>query len=197
MKVLLLGKKSELLIPSLRNYKLTLHREKISRGQVEMLAPDLIVSFGYRHLLSDEVLSYPNNGALNLHISLLPWNRGSDPNFWSWLENTPKGISIHRMARELDAGPIVAQKELNLSNTSTLMRTYEKLETEIIKLFPGALDRHLAGESAVPQSPARGSFHKSSDLDPFRFLLKAKGWNTVCRTIENYGEENGLWRDVS
>ena len=197
MKVLLLGIKAGLLVASLRKYRLMLRQEKISRGEVEVLAPDLIVSFGYRHLLSDEVLSYPSNGALNLHISLLPWNRGSDPNFWSWLENTPKGVSVHQMVRKLDAGPLVSQKELELLNTSTLKQTYEILVAEAVKLFPGALDSHLSGESTHPQAPIRGSFHKSADLDSFRFLLKDKGWDTVCGTIEKYGEENGLWREVS
>ena len=196
MKVLLLGKKAELLVTSLQNYKLFLHQEKISRDQVETWAPDLIVSFGYRHLLSDEVLNYPPSGALNLHISLLPWNRGSDPNFWSWLENTPKGVSIHHMVRKLDAGPIVSQKELELSKASTLKQTYDVLVAETIKLFPLALDSHLAGEAVLPQGLTQGTFHKTADLDAFRFLLREKGWDTLCGTIQKYGEQNGLWKEV-
>ena len=197
MKVLLLGKKAEMLVARLQRYTLMMHQEKLSRDQVELLAPDLIVSFGYRHVLSDEVLNHPPRGALNLHISLLPWNRGSDPNFWSWLENTPKGVTIHQMVKKLDAGPIVSQKELELSKNSTLEQTYGMLVAENLKLFPKALDSHLAGEAILPQAITQGTFHKTADLDPFRFLLREKGWDTVCGTIEKYGEENGLWKDVS
>ena len=197
MKVLLLGIKAKLLAARLQNYTLMVHQEKISRDQVELLAPDLIVSFGFRHVLSDEVLNFPPRGALNLHISLLPWNRGSDPNFWSWLENTPKGVTIHQMVKKLDAGPIVSQKELELPKNSTLKQTYEMLVAEVIELFPEALDDHLAGEAVRTQAITQGTFHKAADLDPFRFLLREKGWDTVCGTIERYGEENGLWKNVS
>ena len=197
MKVLLLGNKAELLVGRLQSCKLTVHQEKISRDQVELWDPDLIVSFGYRHVLSDEVLSYPPRGALNLHISLLPWNRGSDPNFWSWLENTPKGVTIHQMVKKLDAGPIVSQKELELPKNATLKQTYGMLVAETVKLLPIALDGHLAGEAVLPPELTHGTFHKTGDLDAFGFLLREKGWDTICGTIEKYGEENGFWKDVS
>ncbi len=197
MKVLLLGNKAELLATSLGQNRLTFTEEEVTSDQVRELAPNLIVSFGYRYLLSNEVLEIPERGVLNLHISLLPWNRGSDPNFWSWLENTPKGVSIHEVARKLDAGPIVSQKELELPNSSTLKQTYGRLVSEIIKLFPSALDGYLSGEPTVPQALSYGTFHNSADLDSYRFLLAKNGWDTVCRGLEEYGEENGLWKDLS
>ena len=39
---------------------------------------------------------------VNLHISYLPFNRGSHPNYWSFVENTPKGVSIHEIDEQIE-----------------------------------------------------------------------------------------------
>ena len=46
---------------------------------------DFIVSYGYRHILSKNILDLLPNKIINLHISYLPYNRGADPNFWSFM----------------------------------------------------------------------------------------------------------------
>ena len=47
---------------------------------------------------------------INLHISYLPYNRGSYPNYWSFKENTPNGVSIHHIDDGIDTGPVLVQK---------------------------------------------------------------------------------------
>ena len=47
---------------------------------------DLIVSFGYRHIINKNILSKLKRPIINLHLSYLPYNRGSHPNFWSLLK---------------------------------------------------------------------------------------------------------------
>lgn len=44
---------------------------------------ELIVSFTYRHYISNKIVNMVNGNAVNLHISYLPWNKGADPNIWS------------------------------------------------------------------------------------------------------------------
>lgn len=72
----------------------------------------------------------------NLHISLLPYNREASPNFFSFIENTPKGVTIHQIDEVLDTGPILAQKELFFDESKeTFASSYEKLILEIQMLF--------------------------------------------------------------
>lgn len=78
---------------------------------VERRRPDFVVSHGYRHIIRREVLARLPDRIVNLHISLLPWNRGADPNVWSFLEDTPKGVTIHYVDERVDTGDIIAQKE--------------------------------------------------------------------------------------
>ena len=72
----------------------------------------------------------------NLHISLLPYNREASPNFFSFIENTPKGVTIHQIDEGLDMGPILSLKELFFDELKeTFASGYEKLILEIQMLF--------------------------------------------------------------
>ena len=96
---------------------------------------DLLISFGYRHIIDEEILKRKNN-ILNLHISYLPFNKGAHPNFWSFAENTPSGVTIHKINKKIDSGNIIYQKildfELNKNKKKlTFKDTYSVLISEI------------------------------------------------------------------
>jgi len=42
---------------------------------------DFIVSYRYKFILPEQILRHFEDAAVNLHTSLLPFNRGYDPNF--------------------------------------------------------------------------------------------------------------------
>jgi methionyl-tRNA formyltransferase len=120
---------------------------------------------------------------INLHISYLPWNRGADPNLWSFLEKTPSGVSIHQIDEGVDTGPILAQIPVDQDlKTGTLASSYEKLVAEIEILFfrilPGILNQEIKPKKQEPG----GSFHKIKDKDAYLELLHS-GWNTPLRDI--------------
>ncbi len=126
---------------------------------------DLIVSFGYRHILSADVLKSAQHPVINLHMSYLPYNRGAHPNFWSFYENTPAGISIHEMDVGIDTGPIIYQRQVNFSDDqTTFAQTYAVLRQAIEDLFIAQIDSILSRSfHAIPQQGA-GSFHRVKDL---------------------------------
>ena len=74
---------------------------------------DLIICFGYRHILKNNFLSQCRCPIVNLHTSYLPFNRGAHPNFWSFYDNTPSGVSIHLIDKGIDTGPILFQKKIS------------------------------------------------------------------------------------
>jgi len=66
----------------------------------------------------------------------LPWNRGANPNFWSFVEKTPKGVTIHKIDEGLDTGPIILQKEIEIDDRKNTFRSsYEVLHSIIQELF--------------------------------------------------------------
>jgi methionyl-tRNA formyltransferase len=55
---------------------------------------DFILSFGLRKIISENIIKKLKKPIFNIHLSYLPFNRGAHPNFWSFIENTPAGVSI-------------------------------------------------------------------------------------------------------
>jgi methionyl-tRNA formyltransferase len=91
-------------------------------------APDLLFSFYFRDLLSQEILDLPMQGGLNLHGSLLPQYRGCAPVNWVLVNGeTETGVTLHYMMRRADAGDIVAQRRVPIAFEDTARTLYDKI----------------------------------------------------------------------
>ena len=126
------------------------------------IRPDLVISYSYRHIIKAAVLDALPDKFINLHISLLPFNRGADPNTWSFLDDTPKGVSIHLIDQGIDTGPILYQREVVFDEEKdTLNSTYAALQHEIQNLFINHWDAiKNARIMPVPQT-LPGTYHLS------------------------------------
>jgi hypothetical protein len=96
---------------------------------------DFIISYGYRTILGADIIRHLERRIINLHISYLPWNRGVYPNVWSWVEGTPKGVSIHVIDEGIDTGGLIAREEARFGPDQTLDSTYQSLRVQIERLF--------------------------------------------------------------
>jgi methionyl-tRNA formyltransferase len=143
---------------------------------------EAIVSHGYPRILPADVLERAPGRAVNLHISLLPWNRGSDPNLWSFLEDTPKGVTVHHMDPGVDTGDIVAQRELVFGEHETLATTYATLQAEVQALFREYWPAIRAGTAPRQPQPPGGSFHREAEAKPWIARLP-NGWDTPVAEI--------------
>lgn len=162
---------------------------KISVEFVEHNNIFFIVSYGYRHILKKDILELFPSRAINLHISYLPWNRGADPNFWSFVEDTPKGITIHYLDEGVDTGDIIVQKEIEFdSDRETLSTSYEKLQAAIQDLFKEAWPAIKSGKCPRQKQFGIGSTHKTKDKDGLLHLL-TDGWNTPVSVFDEYAAE--------
>mgnify|MGYP006292769445 CR=1 FL=1 len=147
-----------------------------------------LVSYGYRHIIKKEILDKFPDRAVNLHISYLPWNRGADPNFWSFADNTPKGVTIHYLDEGVDTGDIIVQEKVNFdSNTETLATSYSKLQTTIQELFKENWNKIKNNTCPRQKQVGQGTLHKTKDKKPFLHLL-TDGWNTPVSELKKYFE---------
>lgn len=145
---------------------------------------DFGISYRYKNIIRKPEISFFTGKLVNLHISLLPWNRGLDPNLWSFLENTPKGVTIHQVDAGLDTGDILLQKEHTFElSCETLRTSYESLSQMIENLFIQNSEAILRQEiTPIPQGEG-GSLHRGVDKTPYLFLFKAKGWETPVEEL--------------
>lgn len=167
--------------------ELILIKEKIDLEMIKAAAPDLVVSFNYRYLIRQDVIDYMNGRILNLHMSYLPWNRGSSPNFWSHVDGTPKGVTIHLISAGLDKGDILFQKKLEFDPAKeTFLSTYDKLMEEMISLFIENWDVIKAGiYERIPQTET-GSYHCTKDLEEVEKICPFAWSDNIGEYLQRY-----------
>jgi len=96
---------------------------------------DIMILSWWPDIIKPKAINSVKIGWVNLHPSLLPYGRGKHGYFWSIVENTPFGVSIHFISEGIDTGPILFQKRIPVSIEDTGQSLYEKGVTEVIKLF--------------------------------------------------------------
>ena len=95
------------------------------------LKPDLNVTAFVTNFLPDSILDYPSLGTIQYHPSLLPNHRGGSAINWAIINGEIKtGITIFWPDRGADTGPILLQKEAEISPDDTVGSLYFE------KLFP-------------------------------------------------------------
>ncbi len=191
-KILFLGysQKETKIIDKLKenkNYQIFSTKNKIKLKNLDNI--NSIVSFGYRHIISEEILKKKKN-IINLHISYLPYNKGAHPNFWSFAENTPSGVTIHKINKEIDTGNIIYQKlldfDLNKNRRKlTFKKTYSTLISEIENLFIINSKNLLNYEYDEFDQIGIGTYHNSNELP-----LILKSWDqNIFNTVNKYNRE--------
>lgn len=131
------GRGRKLLPSAIKQYALTLDipiiqpetfRDDKCINELKAFQPDLMVVVAYGMLLPQQVLDIPKYGCLNIHASLLPRWRGAAPIQRALLAgDSETGISIMQMEAALDAGPILAQTVVPITDKTTGSTLYDDL----------------------------------------------------------------------
>ena len=137
---------------------------------------DFILSFGFRKIISENFIKKIKKPIFNIHLSYLPFNRGAHPNFWSFIEKTQAGVSIHKIDKGIDTGNIILRKKINfninLNKFSTFKKTYNYLFLEAEKLFKKNFNKIYNKKYKKILNNSKGTFHYKKDLPKWM-----KNWN--------------------
>ena len=76
---------------------------------IEALNSDIYVVFGSSYIKGWLIDFLVEQRAINIHMGLSPYYRGSSCNFWALYDNNPSyvGATIHLLSKGLDSGPIL------------------------------------------------------------------------------------------
>ena len=108
--------------------------EDISELLKEMKV-DFVLSVYWPYILKKEIIDIPKDGIINFHLSYIPFNRGSNPNVWPIIDNTPAGVTIHFINEDIDSGAIVCQKKVEFEITDTAITLFHKLIYKMTEMF--------------------------------------------------------------
>jgi len=126
------------------------------RIQMEELQPDIGVVFAYGKIIPQWLIDIPKYGVINVHASLLPRWRGAAPIQRAIMEgDTVTGVTIMQLVRELDAGDILLQQEIEIEPQDTAETLALRMSTVGANLIIKALARIESGTiQHTKQNPA-------------------------------------------
>lgn len=116
------------------------------RGELAALRADVGLIMAYGHILRDDFIGTPPLGMLNLHTSLLPLFRGASPIQSAIVGGeSVTGVSLMRIVRRLDAGPVADRETVGIGPLDTALDVERNLAAACVPLLARALPRLRAG----------------------------------------------------
>ena len=104
-------------------------------AKLQSFRPEIILVAAFGQMLKKEVLEIPQKGVFNIHPSLLPKYRGAAPVEHTILNQEQEtGVTIIRVTRKMDAGPILAQEKTAVrpdEDTPSLSRRLAEIGAEM------------------------------------------------------------------
>ena len=163
-------------------------------AELRPLAPDISVVVAYGHILPTSVIDLPKFGTINIHASLLPRLRGAAPIQAAIREGDAEtGVTIMRMVKALDAGPMILQVRTPIPDDET----YGELQLRLAEMGALALIEALAlidiGEAAErPQDESLATYAPKVDRTMTRIDWTADSV-TVSRIVRAYDPRPGAY----
>ena len=97
-------------------------------SQLVKLGSEAIVVVAYGKILTEEILNLPKYGCINVHASVLPKYRGAAPIHRAIINGeTESGVTIMRLDKGMDTGPMLKQEKVSISDTMTAGELHDRL----------------------------------------------------------------------
>ncbi|WP_164669056.1 methionyl-tRNA formyltransferase [Virgibacillus doumboii] len=181
--------------------------EKLKDEYMKILSfkPDLIVTAAYGQLLPDALLEAPEFGCINVHASLLPELRGGAPIHYAILQGKKEtGITIMYMVKKLDAGDILTQQSVPITENDTVGTLHDKLSDAgaylLMETLPQLFEKRLKPirqdeneatfASNIKREQEKIDWHKSNDVI-YNHIRGLNPWPVAFTTYE--GKVMKIW----
>ena len=161
---------------------------------IKSLSADIAVVVAYGKLIPKDILKTTKLGFINIHASLLPKWRGAAPIQRAIMNGDKKtGVSIMKIEEELDCGPIIASRELELDTSATYGDTAKKLSETGANLLIESLKKIESGNSKfVEQVHSEATYAKKINKKEAKI-----NWNSnadkVIAQIHGLNPNPGAW----
>ncbi|MDB5258843.1 MAG: methionyl-tRNA formyltransferase, methionyl-tRNA formyltransferase [Candidatus Taylorbacteria bacterium] len=169
----------------------------------------LFIVMSYGKIIPQAVLDLPKHKTLNIHPSILPKYRGASPIKSAILDDAKDtGVTIMRIDAEMDHGPIVAQREVHISEWLINEEMEKLMAHEGAELLASVIEPWAAGKiPEIEQDHAAATFTKKfakedaeireSDIadrpyETFRKIQAFHDWPSVYFFAENKSADGSI-----
>ncbi|WP_417795400.1 formyltransferase family protein [Terasakiella pusilla] len=144
--------------------KIIFHKD-LSSEKMQSLKVDVGFLCWWPYIVKEDTLAVAERFVVNTHPSYLPFCRGKDPNFWAIAHQEPFGVTLHTVNLKIDAGDILAQREIPVTWQDNGKTLYEQSLKEMVSLFKKTYFPIINGELTPKKQPDGGSFHYRKELE--------------------------------
>ena len=124
---------------ALKNKINVFNPDNLDENTIQLLSkikPDLIIVMAYGKIIPKKILELPKYGCINVHVSILPRWRGAAPIEHALMNgDLETGISIIKLEEKLDAGPIISQKKISITDNLNKLQLTNRLTNIGTKLL--------------------------------------------------------------
>ena len=130
--------------------------------KLKTVKAELLVVASFPHLLPKELINSSKYGTINVHASLLPAYRGLHPLNWAIIKNEKYvGVTVHYMTETMDAGDILAQKSILVTDkddVNSLKKKIISLGSKLLLKVISLIAKEGGRIKGNPQNPCLVSF---------------------------------------
>ena len=178
-----------------REFQIPLHRTnnvnlEASLRELRAAEPDVIVTAAFGQKLRKAVLSMPSHGCLNVHASLLPAYRGASPIAAAIRDGAKEiGVTIFRMTKGWDEGPVLDLRGTALADDATLDEATAVLSEIGGDLLVDVLPKYLEG-SLVPEPQDGAAATYVGRIEKQDGVI---AWDKPARDVHNHVRSVTTW----
>ena len=155
--------------------------------ELKELNPDVIVVIAFGQILSNDILTLPKYGCINVHASLLPKYRGAAPIQWAVIDGEEKsGVCTMKMDEGLDTGDIIDVDEITLDPKETGGSLFDKLSKLGGELILKTLQNLEFGKATfIKQDDSKSTYAKkmTKELGRIDFTKDAESIERLIRGL--------------
>lgn len=137
---------------------------------------DIVVRHGFG-ILRGRILTGPKHGVLSFHHGDIREYRGAAQGFWNFIYDEPTaGVTLQRLTPQLDAGEIVAFREVNIESCHTWQDVRAHLFEASVPMIAEGIENVIDPNVKLDQPESLGELYTASDMYRpailTRYLLK-------------------------
>jgi methionyl-tRNA formyltransferase len=169
-------------------------RDPVLLGELEAIAPDIMIVVDYGLMIPPALLDLPRYGCINGHASLLPRWRGAAPIERAVLAGDAEtGITVMQMDEGLDTGDMLLVRRTPIGPDETAGQLRERLADLCAGALVEALEKLTAGTlSPKPQPDAGACYAEKLSSDDAR-LCWSRTAEDLARVVRAFQPRPGAW----
>ena len=146
------------------------------------MQPDLIVVAAFGQFLSQEILSMPKYGCINVHASLLPKYRGAAPIQYAIIKGEREsGVTIMQMDIGMDTGAMLDKVVVPIGANTTMGELHDELKVKGAERLRTVIEKIEAGTVvAEPQNNDEATYATLLDRSMERI-----DWTKSAQEVHN------------